>query len=174
MTNAEAQFNKSLRPRKPEGSLGRTAQDGHLDSHTAPELCCSTCSVGHLKCTGTHTYDTAENDGLNQGEGRRIQPCHSRVTIPCDRWPWAFTSVQTAGGCGSSVRNIACCIWNGQVEIDALNRFNRVRLCFLFVCFYLSFFFFFPFFFFFFLFFSFFFFFLSLADVSTIYHFIFK
>ena len=28
----------SLRPRKPEGSLGRTAQDGHLDSHTAPEL----------------------------------------------------------------------------------------------------------------------------------------
>ena len=39
MTNAEAWFNKSLRPRKPEGSLGRTAQDVHLDSHTAPELC---------------------------------------------------------------------------------------------------------------------------------------
>ena len=39
MTNAEAWFNISLRPRKPEGSLGRTAQDGHLDSHTAPELC---------------------------------------------------------------------------------------------------------------------------------------
>ena len=39
MTNAEAWFNKSLRPRKPEGSLGRTAQDGHLDSHTAPEQC---------------------------------------------------------------------------------------------------------------------------------------
>ena len=33
-----ARFNNSLRPRKPEGSLGRTAQDGHLDSHTAPEL----------------------------------------------------------------------------------------------------------------------------------------
>ena len=39
MTNAETWFNNSLRPRKPEGSLGRTAQDGHLDSHTAPELC---------------------------------------------------------------------------------------------------------------------------------------
>ena len=39
MTNAEARFSKSLRPRKPEGSLGRTAQDIHLDSHTAPELC---------------------------------------------------------------------------------------------------------------------------------------
>ena len=38
MTNAEARFNKSLRPRKPEGTLGRTAQDVHLDSHTAPEL----------------------------------------------------------------------------------------------------------------------------------------
>ena len=39
MTYAEARCNKSLRPRKPEGSLGRTAQDVHLDSHTAPELC---------------------------------------------------------------------------------------------------------------------------------------
>ena len=39
VTNAEARFNKSLRPRKPEGSLGRTAQDVHLDSNTAPELC---------------------------------------------------------------------------------------------------------------------------------------
>ena len=28
-TNAEAWFNIALRPRKPEGSLGRTAQDGH-------------------------------------------------------------------------------------------------------------------------------------------------
>ena len=38
VTNAEAWFNIALRPRKPEGSLGWTAQDGHLDSHTAPEL----------------------------------------------------------------------------------------------------------------------------------------
>ena len=39
MTNAEARFNNPLGPRKPEGSLGRTAQDVHLDFHTAPELC---------------------------------------------------------------------------------------------------------------------------------------
>ena len=39
MTNAETWFNIALSPRKPEGSLGRTAQDGHLDSHTGPELC---------------------------------------------------------------------------------------------------------------------------------------
>ena len=38
VTNAEARFNKSLRPRKPEGLLGQTAQDGLLDSHTAPEM----------------------------------------------------------------------------------------------------------------------------------------
>ena len=38
VSNAEARFNNSLRPRKPEGSLGRTAQHVHLDSHTAPEL----------------------------------------------------------------------------------------------------------------------------------------
>ena len=50
MTNAEARCNKSLRPQKPEGSLGRTAQDVHLDSHTAPELWhLSTCpSPAHL------------------------------------------------------------------------------------------------------------------------------
>ena len=35
VTNAEAWFSIALRPRKPEGSFG---QDGHLDSHTAPEL----------------------------------------------------------------------------------------------------------------------------------------
>ena len=46
MTNAEARFNNSLRPRKPEGSLGRTAQDVHLDSHTVPEL----CNMMMMKC----------------------------------------------------------------------------------------------------------------------------
>ena len=38
VTDAKARFNVSLHPRKPEGSLGQTAQDVHLDSHTAPEL----------------------------------------------------------------------------------------------------------------------------------------
>ena len=42
---AKARFNNSLRPQKPEGSLGRTAQDGHLDSHTAPEPCVFTVIV---------------------------------------------------------------------------------------------------------------------------------
>ena len=38
VTNAEARFSNSLCPQKPEGLLGRTAQDVYLDSHTAPEL----------------------------------------------------------------------------------------------------------------------------------------
>ena len=56
MTNAEARFNNSLRPRKPEGSLGRTAQDGHLDSHTAPELSDGGCTSGgvYVPCIYTH------------------------------------------------------------------------------------------------------------------------
>jgi len=45
VTNAEARFSNSLRPRKPEGSLGRTAQDVHLDSHTAPELSISCVDI---------------------------------------------------------------------------------------------------------------------------------
>ena len=35
----------ALRPRKPEAALGRTAQDGHLDSHTAPEVCPLDCTL---------------------------------------------------------------------------------------------------------------------------------
>ena len=38
VANAEAWFSVALRPQKPQGSLGRKAQDGHLDFHTAPEL----------------------------------------------------------------------------------------------------------------------------------------
>ena len=59
MTNAEAWFNIVLRPWKPEGSLGRTAQDGHLDSHTAPELCVSGDQVGYIKgrCVGVTETD---------------------------------------------------------------------------------------------------------------------
>ena len=53
MTNAEARFNNSLRPRKPEGSLRRTAQDGHLDSHTAPDL-------SHIKVQKNAIYMCSE------------------------------------------------------------------------------------------------------------------
>ena len=51
MTNAEARFSNSLRPREPEGSLGRTVQDVHLDSHTAPELC---FNCGRSTCICIH------------------------------------------------------------------------------------------------------------------------
>ena len=58
MTNVEARFNNSLRPRKPEGSLGRTAQDGHLDSHTAPELCGEIGASGDLYEHSQHVLMT--------------------------------------------------------------------------------------------------------------------
>ena len=80
MTNAEARFNKSLRPRKPEGSLGRTVQDGHLDSHTAPELCissrCVLClsspapalAIDHVQCCFTST-ETVRLKGRRAHDG---------------------------------------------------------------------------------------------------------
>ena len=81
MTNAEARCNKSLRPQKPEGSWGRTAQDVHLDSHTAPELwvvqsksACSWKPVKHDRAWSTNGW----------------------VTIMCYCWalhpPWDFYS----------------------------------------------------------------------------------
>ena len=66
MTNAEARFNKSLRPRKPEGSLGRTAQDVHLDSHTAPELCQDKIKNGNYEVV----LDPEESPGAAGTESR--------------------------------------------------------------------------------------------------------
>ena len=79
MTNAEARFNKSLRPRKPEGSLGRTAQDVHFDSHTAPELR-SHVYVGALAlgCFYSHistgTFQRALTASLGQLRGDKECP----------------------------------------------------------------------------------------------------
>ena len=50
MTNAEARFSNSLHPWKPEGSLGRTALDVNLDSHTAPELSGSALLTLFIPC----------------------------------------------------------------------------------------------------------------------------
>ena len=53
----EAWFNIALRPRKPEGSLGRTAQHGHLESHTAPGLCGCSMKTIHRYCKWSwHTW----------------------------------------------------------------------------------------------------------------------
>ena len=45
VTNACVWFSVALRPQKPYGSLGRGAQDGHLDFHTAPELSATKLTV---------------------------------------------------------------------------------------------------------------------------------
>ena len=84
-TNAEAWFNNSLRPWKPEGSLGPTAKEGHLDSHTAPELCddnyewnlATYLSVVAGVCCGTQAL-------INFGNNRQIsiQPDFSHNVSP--------------------------------------------------------------------------------------------
>ena len=69
MTNAEARFNKSLLPRKPEDSLGRTAQDGHLDSHTVPELCpesyCSKAILYQDSTASPHPYQKTDTESYH-------------------------------------------------------------------------------------------------------------
>ena len=105
MTSTEAPFNNSLRPRKTEGSLGRTAQDGHLDSHTAPELwtlqiyCCFTSTearwpirdwdrVGRGRQSelrldrGNRSKKTGETVDRRQNNGsvKAVSPCHCPAT----------------------------------------------------------------------------------------------
>ena len=54
-SSALAWFSVALHPRKPEGSLGWTARDGHLDSHTASELWQGCTSGGvYVPCVYTH------------------------------------------------------------------------------------------------------------------------
>ena len=80
MTSAEAWFNIALRPRKPEGSLGRTAQDGHLDSHTAPEL-------SHIKVQKNAIYMCSElvwpsgKAGKQKVRVRFVSPFSSKVGV---------------------------------------------------------------------------------------------
>ena len=79
MTNAEAWFSIALRPRKTEGSLGRTAQDVHLDSHTAPELrgalvllsCCLTSTEARWPIRDGDRVGRGQGDWLDRGN--RIQ-----------------------------------------------------------------------------------------------------
>ena len=80
MTNAEARFNNnSLRPRKPEGSLGRTAQDVHLDSQTAPEL---------WPLTISHLYYLYAEAKAILGTSPRQTGWSSKY------WTWCFTPSQ--------------------------------------------------------------------------------
>ena len=67
VTNAEARFSKSLRPRKAESSLGWTAQDVHLDSHTAPELCRDAAG----QRTGFNTLDNWGHKTPTQSKRKR-------------------------------------------------------------------------------------------------------
>ena len=82
MTNAEARCNKSLRPRKPEGSLGRTAQDVHLDSHTAPELWAQRTSFNTLNNWGHKTPTQSKKD---KGQERKVKESWPETCIQYTR-----------------------------------------------------------------------------------------
>ena len=56
MTNECAWFNVALRPHKPLGSLGRGAQDGHLNFHTAPELLIKCVTVSDTIAHDAESY----------------------------------------------------------------------------------------------------------------------
>ena len=83
MTNAEAWFNIALRPRKPEGFLGRTAQDGHLDSHTL------------------HNYQvvTSSHRPVHRGNGRRsAESLQAKPHVLTGDSPWKTFYISTPWG----------------------------------------------------------------------------
>ena len=115
MTNAEAWFKKSLRPRKPEGSLGRTAQDGHLDSHTAPEL---------RKVSRTRTiYSTETHDVIMSFQGdteaRASWGRHLEFIVTC---------IGFAVGLGNVWRFPYLCFRNGGGKKPLANRHYFVTI----------------------------------------------
>ena len=99
MTNAEAWFSIALRPRKPEGSLGRTAQDCHLDSHTAPELRPSKCS---LACRDKRAARAAteENTLSLQSSRPSAGPRNGRHLCFPGPYKYNFLDLNNGGGGG--------------------------------------------------------------------------
>ena len=77
VTSACVWFNVALRPQKPYGSLGRGAQDGHLDFHTAPELSATKLTVTMLLCLvlGCVTTDQHQQDHrcTSRFKGRAVE-----------------------------------------------------------------------------------------------------
>ena len=83
------------------------------------------------KHTGCHTNDnTAKTDRLKQEGGQHFQPYrYSSGTVPCDLRPFYHFSSNSRrsfpGGYSASIWNMACCIWNRQVETDAATQYNQ-------------------------------------------------
>ena len=136
MTNAEARCNKSLRPRKPEGSLGRTAQDG-LNYETSPfytfylfiflpganashvyvgawAICCFDSLIS------TQTPSTGlRHPSLEDGAGKR---CYAE----CDQYPNLSEGADRVGGqlrgykeCPFSGVTNSSRVWRKAPESDA-------------------------------------------------------
>ena len=85
----DAWFSIILCPRKPEGSLGRTAQDGHLDSHTAPELWLLSSDAFTVQVQCYFTSNRDHNDysiGTGREKLRPMPDAWFNITL-CPRKP---------------------------------------------------------------------------------------
>ena len=84
MTNAEAWFSVALRPQKPYGSLGRKAQDGHLDFHTTPELW-QGLGPGPFCFTSTEARLLIRDGNRGGGGGEEGERVKARPRIPPEK-----------------------------------------------------------------------------------------
>ena len=123
MTNAEARFNKSLRPRKPEGSLGRTAQDVHLDSHSFFSLlsCCLTSTEARWPI----------RDGTEWGGDERVKGSTAETARKRPERPWtAARTMEVLRRCLLAIaqRLVHCAIALSTAVLDRVTKTMSVAL----------------------------------------------
>ena len=122
-TNDEAWFNIALRPRKPEGSLGRTAQDGHLDSHTAPELWATVTLL--LSCFTSTEARWPIMDGDRVGRGRQSEGSTAETVRKRPERPWtAARTTEVLRRCPLAIaqRLVHCAIAVSTAVLDRVTK----------------------------------------------------
>ena len=120
MTNAEARFNNSLHPRKPEGSLGRIAQDVHLDSHTAPELCLNGDLSEFIGCRSDLTWgiETYVINGIVRSEPNSIV---HKCTLQNSSHPFSNQIHETNSYTKIKQKNAYADIKQTKIEVNPFN-----------------------------------------------------
>ena len=114
---------------EPEGSLGRTAQDGHLASHTAPELCppflflvWSTFALSNVKerVKKNHAFRTTHFDWMCPSAKKRVNYVRSCHRYWNQFYVFSFCPLRNAArNAAASAGGRECCC----------SRRSAVRLC---------------------------------------------
>ena len=128
MTNAEARCNNSLSPRKPEGSLRRTAQDGHLDCDTAPELW-SGCLI--YCCFTSMEARWPIRDGDRVGRGRQSEGSIAETARKRPERPWtAARTMEVLRRCPLAIaqRLVHCAIALSTSVLDRVTKTMSLAL----------------------------------------------